>query len=99
MLEKSLNPEAVDHIMIIYKKTPPLLTSKKSHNRINQEIIGLLKGDWTDLLSEADRQATQILEEKNLERQKRKQKVEDIAVDMIIGGNILADSIQNRFRR
>lgn len=99
MPEKSLTPEAVDHIMIIYKRTHPLLTSRKKHHAINRQILDMLEGDWDDRLSEADREAAQILEQRNLERQKRKQKVEDIATDVIVGARIVGDNILKRLRK
>ena len=99
MPEKSLTPDAVDHIMIIYKKTHPLLTSNKINEKIHGEILDMLEGEWDDRLSEADRKVAQILEQKKLERQKRNEKVEDIAVDMIVGARIVGNSILNRFRR
>ena len=99
MPEKNLTPEAVDNILTIYKKTHPLLTSNKTDVRINSEIRDMLDWYWDDRLSEADRDVAQILEQKNLERQKRKEKVEDIAVDVIVGARIVGNSILNRFRR
>ena len=99
MPEKSLTPDVVDHIMILYKKTHPLLTSKKSDVQVNREILEMLGGDWDDRLAEADREVAQIVEQKNLERQRRKEKVEDIAIDVIVGERIVGNSILNRFKR
>ena len=99
MPEKSLTPEAVDHIMIIYEKTHPLLTSNRNNRKINAQIIDMLDGDWDDCLAESDRKVAQILDEKRLERQKRKQKAEDIAVDVIVGARIVGSSILERFKR
>ncbi|MBQ7928458.1 MAG: hypothetical protein IJ287_06935 [Methanobrevibacter sp.] len=99
MPEKSLTPEAVDHIMIIYRKNHPLLTSKKNNRKINAQIIDLLGGDWDERLAEADMEVAKIREQKNLERQRRKEKAEGIAVDVIVGARIVGDSILNRFKR
>lgn len=99
MPDKSLTPEDVENIMVIYKKTHPLLTSNKVNEKTHAEIIEMLGGEWDGCLREADRQVAQILELKKLKRQKRKQEVEDIAVDVIVGARIVGDSILNRFRR
>lgn len=98
MPEKSLTPDAVDHILEIYKKTHPLLTSNRIHAKINGEIIDMLSGDWDVCLGEADREVEQILKQKNLERQKRKEKVENIGAEVIAGAHIVANGILNRFK-
>ena len=99
MPEKSLTPEAVDNIMTIYTKNNPLIKSNKVNERINREILDMLNGEWDDRLREADREVGEILEQKNLERQRRKEKVEDIAVDVIVGARIVGNNILKRFRR
>ena len=99
MPDKSLSQEDVENILTIYKKTHPLLTSNRVNEKTNREILDMLEGDWDDSLCEADREVARMLELKNLKRQKRKQEVEDIAVDVIVGVRILGDSILNRFRR
>lgn len=99
MPEKRMTSDAVDNIMTIYIKTHPLLTSNKGSRNINGEIREMLGGYWDDRLDEADREAARILEQRNLERQKRKEKVEDIAVDVIVGARIVGNSILNRFRK
>ena len=99
MPEKSLNPEAVDNIMIIYKKTHPLLTSSKKHAEINREILDMLEGDWDDSLCEADVEVQEILHQKQLERQKRKEKVQEIGADAIVGARIVGDKILKRIRK
>ena len=99
MPERKLTSDDVDKIMIIYKKTHPLLTSNKRSRKINGEIREMLSWFWDDRLDEADREVAQILEQRNLERQKRKEKVEGIAVDVIVGARIVGNSILNRFRR
>lgn len=96
---KSLTPEDVKNIMEIYKKTHPLLTSNRVNENLHAEIIDMLGGEWDGCLREADRQVAQILEMKKLKRQKRKQEVEDIAVDVIVGARIVGDRILNRFGR
>ena len=99
MPEKSLTPEAVDHIMIIYKKTHPLLTSRKKDGEINKEILDMLGGDWNDRLGEADREVQEIFHQKQLERQKRKEKVQEIGVDAIVTARIVGDKILRRLRK
>lgn len=99
MPEKSLTPEAVDNILEIYVKTHPLLTSGNVPARINAKIVDMLNGEWDGQLKEADRNACEILEAKKLERQKRKEKLEDVAVDVIVGARIVGNSIVNRFKR
>ena len=99
MPERRLTSDAVDNIMTIYIKTHPLLTSNKGNRNINGEIREMLGGYWDDHLDEADREAALILEQRNLERQKRKEKVEDIAVDVIVGARIVGNSILNRLRK
>ena len=99
MPERRLTSDDVDNIMTIYKKTHPLLTSNKGSRKINSEIREMLSWYWDDRLDESDREVAQILEQRNLERQKRKEKVEDIAVDVIVGARIVGNSILNRFRR
>ncbi len=99
MPDKSLSQEDVENILTIYKKTHPLLTSNWVNEKTNREILDMLEGDWDDSLCEADREVARILELKNLKRQKRKQEVENIAVDVIVGARIVGDRILNRFRR
>ena len=59
----------------------------------------MLGEDWDECLIEADREAAQILKQKKLERQKRMEKAEDIAVDVIVGARIVGDSIFERLKR
>ena len=99
MPEKSLTPDAVDHIMIIYIKTHPILKSNAVNEKINGEILDMLGGDWDERLGEADREVSKILEQKNLEKQRRRKKAEGIAVDVIVGARIVADTIVNRLKR
>lgn len=99
MPEKSLTPDNVDNILTIYKNTHPLLKSDAVSEKTNSQIIDMLKGEWDERLREADREVARIVEEKKLERQKRKQKAEDIAVDVIVGARIVGDSILRRFRK
>lgn len=99
MPDRRLTPDAVDHIMIIYRKYHPLLKSNNANEKINREILDMLNGEWDDRLREADIEVDKILEQKNLERQRRKEKAEDIAVDVIVGARIVGNSILNRIRR
>ena len=99
MPDKSLTPDAVDHIMTIYMKNNPLLKSNYVNEKINGEILDMLNGEWDDRLREADAEVARILEQKNLERQRRKEKAEGIAVDVIVGARIVGNHIWNRFRR
>lgn len=99
MPKKNLPPYAVRHIITIYKNNHPLLKSNKVNEMIHSEIREMLSWYWDDCLDEADQEVAQILEQRNLERQKRKEKVEDIAVDVIVGARIIGNSILNRFRR
>ena len=94
-----LTPDAIDNIMNLYIKSHPLLKSDKNNKRINAEILELLDGDWDGRLEEADSEVQKILHLKQLERQKRKEKVENIGADAIVGARIVADSIFKRFKR
>ena len=96
MPDKSLTPEAVDNIMKIYRKTHPLLTSKKSDAKINSQVCDMMSEEWADSLSRADMEVNLILEQKKLERQKRIEKIEDIAVDVIVGARTVGNSILDR---
>lgn len=99
MPERSLSEDDVDNIMTIYVNYHPPLRPCKANEKLNGEIIDLLDGKWDERLREADIEVGKLLEEKNLERQKRKEKVEDIAVDVIVGARIVGDSILKRFRK
>ena len=69
MPENKFFDDAVDHMMVIYLKTHPILTSKKKHLKIHSEILEMLDGKWDGRIAEADRRAQEVLDEKHRKRQ------------------------------
>lgn len=99
MPDRRLTGEAVDNIIAIYRKTHPLLTSKKSHNAINCDIVEMLDGEWDERLRAADREVEEILHQRQLEKEKRKEEIVDKAGDVIVGVRIAGDKIRGIFRK
>ena len=99
MPDRKLTLEAVDNILEIYKKTHPLLTSKKSHNRINSEIVEMLDGEWDERLMVADCEVREILHQRQLKKEKRKEEIVDKGSDVIVGARIVGDKIRGMFRK
>lgn len=94
-----LTDEAIYHILMLYQKTHPLLTSSKKDLEINEEITGILSPLHTAELIEADNNVKEILRQKQLKRQMQKEKVEDAITDGIVGARILGDKLLSRFRK
>ena len=93
MPENKFFDDAVDHMMVIYLKTHPILTSKKKHLKIHSEILEMLDGKWDGRIAEADRRAQEVLDEKHRKRQELFNK----AGDVIVGARIVGDKIFQRF--
>ena len=93
MPENKFFDDAVDHMMVIYLKTHPILTSKKKHLKIHSEILEMLDGRWDGRIGEADRQAEEVLDEKH----KKRQELFNKAGDVIVGARIVGDKIFQRF--
>ena len=99
MPESKLTGEALDNIIAIYIKTHPLLTSKKSHNAINCEIVEMLDGEWDERLKAADLEVEEILHQRQLEKERIKEEIVDKAGDVIVGVRIAGDKIRGIFRK
>lgn len=99
MPEKSLTDEALDHIVILYVITHPRLTSRKSRKKVNEQIVEMLDGEWDQRLRDGDMEVDRIIEQRNLEWQRKKEKVEEVAVDVIVGARIAGDKILKRFKK
>jgi ribosomal protein L32 len=95
MPDDKFTSEAVEHMMVIYVKTHPILTSKKKQLKINREIVEMLDGKWDDKIHEADRKAQEILDE----RQRRKQEAIERVGEAIGDAMIFGSKIIERFRK
>ena len=95
MPEGKFTSHTVEHMMVIYVKTHPLLTSKKKKLDINREIVEMLDGKWENHIEDADRKAQEIYDEK----QKKKQELLNVASDVVAGAMIVGDRIFSRIKR
>ena len=95
MPENKFFDDAVDHMMVIYVETHPILTSKKKHLKIHSQIVEILDGKWDGRIAEADRRAQEVLDEKHRKRQELFNK----AGDVIVGARIVGDKIFQRLGR
>lgn len=95
MPENKFFDDAVDHMMVIFVKTHPILTSKKKHLKIHSQIVEILDGKWDGRIAEADRRAQEVLDEKHRKRQELFNK----AGDVIVGARIVGDKIFQRLGR
>lgn len=95
MPEGKFTSDTVRHMMVIYVKTHPLLTSKKKKLDINREIVEMLDGKWENHIEDADRKAQEIYDEK----QKKKQELLNVASDVVAGAMIVGDKIFSRIKR
>ena len=93
MPENKFFDDAVDHMMVIFVKTHPILTSKKKRLKIHSEILEILDGRWDGRIAEANRRAQEVLDEKHRKRQELFNK----AGDVIVGARIVGDKIFQRF--
>lgn len=66
MPEEKFSKDTVDHMMVIYLQTHPLLTSKRKLLKINWEIVEFLDDRWDESLLEADRKAQEIYAERQM---------------------------------
>lgn len=96
---EKLTDEAIYHILILYQRTHPLLTSSKKDLEINDEITSILSPLHTAELIEADNNVKEIIRQKQLKRQMQKEKVEDVITDGIVGARILGDKLLSRFKK
>ena len=95
MPENKFFEDAVDHMMVLYVETHPILTSKKKHLKIHSQIVEILDGKWDGRIAEADRRAQEVLDEKHRKRQELFNK----AGDVIVGARIVGDKIFQRLGR
>lgn len=95
MPKNKFPPDAVDHMMVLYVKTHPIVTSNKYYLKLHGEIVEMLDGKWDGHITEADMRAQEILDEKH----RRKEELEDIATDVIVGARIVGDKIFQRIRK
>ena len=93
MPENKFFDDAVDHMMVLYVETHPILTSKKKHLKIHSEILEILDGRWDGRIAEADRRAQEVLDEKH----RKRQELFNRAGDIIVGARIVGDKIFQRF--
>lgn len=99
MHDKKFTTEAVDNIMKLYIKTHPLLTSRQKHKEMNAEILEMLDGQWDSRVEEADKTVQEILHQKELEKEKRKEKITEFGADVIFGAKIAGDKLRERFKK
>ena len=85
----------VDHMMVLYIQTHPLLTSKKKLLKINGQIVELLDGRWDESIREADRKAQEIHDE----RQRRIREMEEKVAEVIAGARIAGEKIFGMLKR
>ena len=95
MPDDKFTSDAVEHMMVIYVKTHPLLTSKKKQLKINREIVEMLDGKWEDKIHEADRKAQEILDERQRRKQEAIKRVGEAIGDAMIFGSRMLE----RFRK
>lgn len=95
MPEDKFTSDAVEHMMVIYLDTHPLLTSKKKKIKINREIVEMLSDKWNDKILEADRKAHEIHDE----RQRRKQEAIERVGEAIGDAMIFGSRMLERFRK
>lgn len=99
MPEDKLTSDAADHLVELYRQTHPLLTSCETYHQINGEVVEMLDGKWDDRISEADRDAQEILSERKAQKQMKKEERQEKVVDVIVGARIAGDKISNLFNR
>ena len=95
MPKDKFTPDAVEHMMVIYVETHPILTSKKKQLKINREIVEMLDGKWDDKIMEADRKAHAIHDERQKRKQERVKKVGEAIGDAMI----FVDKLIKGFRK
>ena len=95
MPEDRFASDAVEHMMVMYVETHPLLTSNKKKIKINREILEMLDGKWDDMILEADRKAQDIYNEKQMKRKEAIKKVGEALGDVMI----FADNMLQRIRK
>lgn len=88
-------PEAVEHIMVIYLDTHPLLTSSGKKLKVNREITEMLEGKWDESIRQADERAQEILDERRRRRKESAKRAGEAIADVIIAG----DKLIKRFMR
>lgn len=88
-------PEAVEHMMVIYMDTHPLLTSSGKKLKVNREITEMLEGKWDESINEADEKAQEILDERRRRRKESAKRAGEAIVDVLIAG----DKLIKRFMR
>ena len=95
MPEDRFTSDAVEHMMVMYVETHPILTSNKKKIKINREILEMLDGKWDDEILEADRKAQDIYNEKQMKRKETVKKVGEAIGDVMI----FADNMLQRIRK
>ena len=93
MPEDKFTEDTVRHMMELYVRTHPLLTSKKKLLKINREIDDL-DGRWEDSILEADRKAQEIYDEKHRKRMEMAEKIGEVIADARIAGEKLFERIR-----
>ena len=94
MCETKFTPDAVEHMMVIYIQTHPLLTSRKKQLKINREITEMLDGRWDDKILKADGKAQEIHDEKQKRIEDAQKKIGEAIGDVMILGDKLCQKIR-----
>lgn len=94
MCETKFTPDAVEHMMVIYIQTHPLLTSRKKQLKINREITEMLDGRWDDKILKADWKAQEIHDEKQKRIEDVQKKIGEAIGDVMILGDKLFQKIR-----
>lgn len=93
MPDKRLSQAIVDDLLVIYKNTHPLLTSKNRDLKVNSEIVKILDGKYDDDLSRMEGEAREIKRQRELEMEKNKAEWVDGAAVVIAGARVLGEEI------
>ena len=95
--------EAIDHLLILYKKTHPLVSSSKSDSEVNSEISKFLTELHDSKLKKADEEVKEQIRRKKLEKKKsreqRIEKVNNVIVDTYVAANIAANKLGKLFKK
>ena len=95
---ENLTDEARYHMLELYKKTHPLLKSSKKDTEINSQVVEILGELHRDDLEKADCEVQEIARQRQLERQRQKEKIEGTIVDGVVAARIVGDRIYERLR-
>ena len=95
--------EAIHYLLILYKKSHPLVSSSKSDSEINLEISKMLmklhESDLKNVDNELKAQISRKKFEKEKLREQRIEKVNEVIADTYVAANIAASKLGNLFKK